>query len=281
MRSVEKSRTVVVKLGGSVLVDLPSYHACARLLRERLEREPGVRLVAIVSARFGETDALLAMARSVADAPDAAALDLLWSTGEVKSAALLALCLHAAGVRASALDVHQTGIRRLGTLDVDPAPLRRALRQHDVVIVPGFLAAGRGGAVVSLGRGGSDLSAVAVAAALRADRCELMKDVPGYFTADPNLVAEAEHLPAVSYDRALQMAGDGCELVQPAALEAARDARLTLVIGASHDARVTVVSTEEERSGLPVLPSRNDMVLERKWIARVRRHRDANPADIG
>ena len=259
-----------------MLVDLPSYSAYARLLSERLRREPGVRLVVIVSARFGETDTLHAMARSVTDTPDAAALDLLWSTGELKSAAMLALCLHAAGVRAVALDVHQTGIRRLGALDVDPAPVRRALRRHDVAIVPGFLAAGRGGTVVSLGRGGSDLSAVAVAAALGADRCELVKDVPGYFTADPNLVSEAEHLPSVTYDRALQMARDGCELVQPAALEAARRAGLTLVIGASHDARVTIVST-----GLPVLPSRNDTTLERKWIASVRRHGDTNPADIG
>ena len=234
-------RTVVLKLGGSVLVDLAAYRDCARLLRDRLSAERDTRFVIIVSARFGETDALLATAKAIVGEPDAETLDLLWSTGEIQSAAILALCLHAVGVRAAALDVHQTGIRRLDALVVDPAPLRAALAHHDVVIVPGFLAVSRGNAVVSLGRGGSDLTAVAVAAALDADRCELMKDVPGYFTADPNRVADAEHLPAIDYERALRMAHDGCDLVQAAALDAAREAGLTLVIRAAQDSRYTTV----------------------------------------
>lgn len=235
-------RIVVLKLGGSVLVDLPSYQECARALRERVRAEPGVRLVVVVSARFGATDALLALARSIAGAPDQHALDLLWSSGEIESAATLALCLQAAGVRAVPLDVHQTGIRRAASLTVDASPLRRALDSADVVVIPGFLAAGADGVVVSLGRGGSDLTAVAVAAALGAARCELMKDVPGYFTADPNVDRGAEHLPAIGYDRALAMAEAGCDLVQPAALAAARGAGLTLVIAAFADVRRTVVA---------------------------------------
>jgi aspartate kinase len=154
-------KTIVVKLGGSVLVDESSYRACAQLVRDRLSEDPASRFVVVISARFGETDDLLALARSIGGKPDAATLDLLWSTGEIKSAALLALALQDTGVRAVALDVHQAGIRRTRDLDVDATPLRRALRRHDVVVVPGFLAAGRGGVVVSLGRGGSDLTAVA------------------------------------------------------------------------------------------------------------------------
>lgn len=233
----------VLKLGGSVLVDLDSYRSYARQLGDRVRRESGSRLVVVVSARHGETDELLALATSLSEVPDPAALDLLWSTGEIRSAATLALCLHACGIRAEALDVHQTGVRSFGRLDVDPAPLRRALAKNEIIIVPGFLASGPEDAVVTLGRGGSDLSAVAIAAALGASRCELLKDVPGYFTADPNLHAHAEHLAAIEYDRALQMAHDGCDLVQVAALDAARRAGLNLVIAAAHDVRSTVVSS--------------------------------------
>jgi aspartate kinase len=237
-------RMTVLKLGGSVLRDLRSYHAYAHLIRDRLRNEPQARFIVVVSARFGETDELLSLARSLVSTPDSSTLDLLWSTGEIRSAAMLALCLQSLGVRAAALDVHQTGIRRIGRLDVDPGPLRGALEEHDVVIAPGFLAAGDAGRVVTIGRGGSDLSAVAIAAAIRADRCELIKDVPGYFTADPNHDANAQHLPAIDYRRALQMAADGCDLVQAEALETARRAGLMLVIRAADDPRQTVVTGE-------------------------------------
>jgi len=224
---------------------LSSYHSCACFIRDRLRREAGCRLLVVVSARFGETDELLSMATSISQSPDVGTLDLLWSTGEIKSAATLALALHAVGVDAAALDVHQTGINHIEHLAVDPAPLRRALGMHEVVIVPGFLAAGRAGAVVTLGRGGSDLSAVVTAAAIGADRCELVKDVPGYFTRDPRQHADAQHLPAIDYERALRMARDGCDLVQTAAVDAARRARLTLVIRATHDARHTLISEND------------------------------------
>jgi len=240
--SMSAPKTTVLKLGGSVLRDLPSYHANARLIHDRLRGEPRARFVVVVSARFGETDELLSLARTVSAAPDASTLDLLWSTGEIRSAAMLALCLQALGVRAAALDVHQTGITRIGGLGVDPAPLRSALEEQEVVIAPGFLASGDSGQVVTLGRGGSDLSAVAIAAAIRADRCELLKDVPGYFTADPNQDAHAEHLPVVGYHRAMQMAAEGCDLVQAEALETGRRAGLTLIIRTAHDSRHTVIS---------------------------------------
>ena len=251
-------KTIVIKLGGSVLVDDNSYRAYGCLLRDRLSAEPGSRFVVVVSARFGETDALLASARSMSSAVDAPTLDLLWSTGEIKSAALLALALQEAGVRASALDVHQTGIRRVRDLDIDAAALRRALRRCDVVVIPGFLASGRGGAVVSLGRGGSDLTAVAVAAALNADCCELMKDVPGYFTADPHHVADAAHIPEIDYERALEMARDGCDLVQAAALENAQRAYLKLVIRAADDPRITTVAARVNRSRRNARSAPND-----------------------
>ena len=236
-------RVTVWKLGGSVLVDVHSYHECARLIANRLRSDPDAGIVVVVSARFGETDELLSLATSLTRQPEGPTLDLLWSTGEIRSAATLALCLQAAGVRAAALDVHQTGIYCTDGLYVDPAPLGRALAGHDVVVVPGFLACGAGSAVVTLGRGGSDLSAVVIAAALRADRCELIKDVPGYFTTDPSRDTQAEHLVTIDYERALQMAREGCTLVQAAALDTAWRADMTLVVRALDDSRCTIVTS--------------------------------------
>jgi len=219
----------VLKLGGSILRDASSYRSWALFIRDRLRNEPWMRLVIVVSARYGETDDLLALATSLSAIPDSQTLDLLWSSGEIKSAATLALAFQALGIRAIALDVHQSGMGWIERLDVDPFPVRRALEAHEVVIVPGFLASAGDGRVVTLGRGGSDLSAVAIAAALGAGQCELLKDVPGYFTADPHVDPNAEHLPAVDYRGALQMAHDGCDLVQAAALDAVRRARRAIV----------------------------------------------------
>jgi aspartate kinase len=179
--------------------------------------------------------------------PDPRTLDLLWSTGEIRSAALLALSLQALGVRAAAANVHQTGLTHDDTFR--PLRLRALLAEHDVVVAPGFLARGAGDTVVSLGRGGSDLTAVLLAAGLGAVRCELIKDVPGYFSSDPNVDPDARQLPSLSFASALDMAADGCELVQRQALEAARIRNLPLVIRALHTPGFTFVQEEANQPG--------------------------------
>jgi aspartate kinase len=240
----------VLKLGGSVLRDDASYGAAARFLHDRLALHHDERLVVIVSAPHGMTDMLLEEASRIAGgpsegerrtdpprsggpiAPDEVALDLLWSTGELRSVALLALHLQRIGVRAIPFNVHQTGLvaERAAATTVRPMRLLAALAHCRIVIVPGFLGVSAGGAVTSLGRGGSDLTAVLLATALRADACELIKDVPGYFTADPHTRADARPIHDLSIEDALQMADAGCELVQRAALAAASAAALRLVI---------------------------------------------------
>lgn len=226
----------VIKVGGSVLTGSAAYRRAAVFIAARLREHPDERLVVVVSAEYGVTDALLATAREIADPPDPATLDLLWSTGELRSAALLALQLQALGVRAAAMNVHQTGVTEpdvqagAGGIGVRGLRLAAALARHDVVVAPGFLARGDGDAVVSLGRGGSDLTAVLIAAGLGARRCELVKDVPGYFSTDPHADAAAAHLPHVGFEQALAMADAGCDLVQRQALEAARERRLPLVV---------------------------------------------------
>lgn len=228
----------VLKIGGSVLTGPRAYRQVAAFIAERIYTRPGERIVAVVSAELGATDALLATARDIVDEPDPNALDLLWSTGELRSAALLALSLQATGVNAAAINVQQTGIwqpagsRDRGASRIRSLRLRALLAIHDVVVAPGFLARGEGDSIVSLGRGGSDLTAVILAAGLGAARCELIKDVPGYFTADPKEDPDARPIPALPYARAIAMAEDGCDLVQLAALEAARTHGVPLQISA-------------------------------------------------
>ncbi len=251
-------RIAVVKIGGSILVDRGAYQRAASYVRRQLRRAPEERLLLVVSAENGLTDALLAQAREIAPAPDAAPLDLLWSTGELRSVALLAMHLHRLGVRAAALNVHETGlILRNGRRDASGVELhsRRllsALLRHPAVVVPGFLARRPWGTIVSLGRGGSDLTAVVLAAGLRASRCELVKDVPGYFDKDPNQHADARHVPCLSFERALAMADEGCDLVQRLAIETAASASLPLMIRSlGDDTRCTRIEPPRRTPATP------------------------------
>jgi aspartate kinase len=231
-----RARVAVVKIGGSILRGPISYASAARFIKRRITAAPQERLVVVVSAQDGVTDALEREARAIVHEPNAAALDLLWSTGELRSVALLALHLQLLGIAAAALGVQETGIwisderKGAASAEFELGYLRNALAGHRVVIVPGFLGVKRSGRIVSLGRGGSDLTAVLLAARLGASRCELIKDVPGYFSADPHRDARASHLPRLSFAEALAMAEDGCDLVQRQALEAAAECGLPLVV---------------------------------------------------
>jgi aspartate kinase len=226
---------VVIKIGGSVLTGAAGYDTAANWLRERLSTSDD-RFVVVVSAEFGQTDALYREAAAAAAEPDPALLDLLWSTGETRSVALLGLRLRASGDAVAGVAVHETGLSvtagggpSANTIRLNPLALRAALAAHRIVIVPGFLAT-RAGQVVTLGRGGSDWSAVLLAAQLGASRCELIKDVDGYFTADPHADAQASLISSLDYTTALQMADAGCPLVQRQAIAEAAAARLPLVI---------------------------------------------------
>jgi aspartate kinase len=220
----------VLKIGGSVITGADAYARVALGLQRRLLDVPDERLLVVVSAQSGVTDGLLAEARALASEPASDAVDLLWSTGELRSVALLTLALREAGISAIGLNVHETGVHVEG--GATRTRLRRVqstLETYRAVVVPGFLAADGEGRIVSLGRGGSDLTAVLFARALGA-ACELVKDVPGYFTADPNRRADVSHVPALTYDEALALADDGCDLVQRRAIEAAAQAGIPLTI---------------------------------------------------
>lgn len=237
----------VLKVGGSVLRRQDDYQAVADYLCARRRKEPGRHLLVVVSAQHGHTDRLLREASRHQSRPDADALDLLWSTGELRSVALLTLALRSRRQDVGGLNVHQCGLHLEGTHDPGrPAglpqeaavprvrlrrlPLLRWLRRHPLLVVPGFLAVAPGQGLRTLGRGGSDWTALLLAASLKADTCELIKDVPGYFEADPKRYPEARRLPELTFDQALEMASRGCDLVQPQALETARRFGLDLCV---------------------------------------------------
>ncbi len=250
----DRTAPVVIKIGGSVLTGPKAYARAARWLARRWRAPEGLHrpLLAVVSAENGVTDCLLAEAGAIASPPDPRALDLLWATGEQRSAALLALHLQALGIPACALNAHETGLHHTrGVLAVRTRHLRRALESHAIVVAPGFLASTPTRAIVTLGRGGSDLSAVALAAALGARFCELIKDVPGYFTADPAREESAAHIPRIGIDTAIAMADAGCDHVQATALRSAPLHNIELHIRtAGDDARHTTVTLEGERDAI-------------------------------
>ena len=243
---------VVVKLGGSVLTGVKAFRRAALFLKSRGEATPQDCYVVVVSAQKGLTDTFERRARNIVRTRGVRALDLLWSTGELRSVALLSLHLQAAGVSSVGLNVHETGLEF--TPDHAPCPartgmrtLRSTLANHAVVIVPGFFATRPDGAIVSLNRGGSDLTAVLLAIGLGASHCELIKDVPGYFERDPREDNQARHLAWLSFEEALRMADRGCQLVQRRAISVAAEAKLPLVVRSlAERARVSVVSLVRE-----------------------------------
>ncbi len=215
----------VHKYGGSVLRGRNSFGGVIADVARAVAA--GRSVVAVVSAFEGTTDSLVSRARAVASRPEVEALDLVLSTGEVESAALLALALNEADCPARVLNPFQIGIETDGAhgaarvTRIDPATIFTRLSSAPVVVVPGFLGRGPNGALTTLGRGGSDLSAIALAAALGAERLDLVKDVPGYFSADPAIVPDAVHRPRLDLGDALELARRGNDLVQARALERA------------------------------------------------------------
>lgn len=233
----------VIKIGGSILTSARAYRRAAEFVCSRHLKTPHERLVVVVSAQEGVTDSLEELATNIVASPKAAALDLLWSTGELRSVALLTLHLQALGVQATGLNIHEAGLIVPGNraeasaanLRLDPARLSAVLETHTVAVVPGFFATNGLHSVVSLGRGGSDLTAVLLAAGLGATCCELIKDVPGYFTSDPHKNSNALPIPFLTFDHALELADEGCDLVQRKAIEVAARYNLPLVVRSVND----------------------------------------------
>ena len=213
---------IVQKYGGSSLADAGKIRNVAERIGKTLDR--GSQVVAVVSAMGDTTDELMALAKEVSDRPDARELDALLSTGELRSCALVAMALRSTGHEAISLSGAQAGIRtdnsfgKAKIAGVEPQRILDELGEGCVVIVAGFQGITEGMDTTTLGRGASDLTAVAVAAGLGAERCEVYTDVDGIYTADPRLVPEARLLDEVGFEEMLEMASYGAKM-NPRAIE--------------------------------------------------------------
>ncbi len=229
MTTIDKaSGTIIVqKYGGSSVADVERIHAVARRVVDAVHG--GHRVVVVVSAMGNTTNELLALARTVSRNPRRRELDLLVSVGERVSMTLLAMAIHDLGVPASSFTGSQSGIITddqhvaARVEEVRPHRIRRALDAGHVVIVAGFQGVSRGGEVTTLGRGGSDTTAVVLAAALGAEWCELCSDVDGVFSADPRVVPAAQRLDTLPLDAAVALSRGGLQVLHAQAVEMARE----------------------------------------------------------
>ncbi len=253
------SAVVVMKFGGTSVADAERIKRAARRIVDK--RELGHRVVAVLSARGKTTDELIEMADEVSDAPDPREMDMLLSTGERISCALCAMAINDLGHRAISLTGSQAGIvtdeshTKARIIDVRADRIKAALEENSVVLVAGFQGvSGTARNVTTLGRGGSDTTAVAVAAALGAEVCEIYTDVSGVFTADPRLVPDARKLATVSFEEMLEMAASGAGVLQLRSVEYARNHGVRIHCRSSfEEAPGTVVVAEGETMEQPLI----------------------------
>jgi aspartate kinase len=223
---------IVQKYGGSSVADLDRIGRVAARIRAR--REAGDQLVVVVSAMGDTTDELLGLAKRVSADPPRRELDMLLTCGERISMALLSMCLHELGVPAISFTGSQSGIitddshSQARIVEVRPVRILEELGKAKVVIVAGYQGVSRAREVTTLGRGGSDTTAVALAAALQAEACEIYSDVDGVFSADPRVVPEARKLESLDYETMQELAVAGARVLNAQAVEFARAAGIVI-----------------------------------------------------
>ncbi|MDA8388292.1 MAG: aspartate kinase [Nitrospiraceae bacterium] len=244
---------LVQKYGGTSVGSLERIRAVARRVSEAARS--GAKVAVVVSAMSGETDRLLRLAMEISERPDEREMDLLLSSGERVSAALTALALRQMGVTARSFTGRQCGIitdgahTRARIETISAGRLMRALDRGEVAVIAGFqgISSSGDGDVTTLGRGGSDLTAVALAAALKADLCEIYTDVEGVYTADPGIVPEARKLDRISYEEMLELASLGAKVLQTRSVEFAKKYGVPLVVRSSfNDMPGTYITKEDE-----------------------------------
>ena len=227
MRASDTHRIVVQKYGGSSVADLTKIAGVACRIADTVA--DGTRVVAVVSAMGNTTNELIALARQASPEPDRRELDMLISVGERVTMALLAMCLRDLGVAARSLTGSQSGIitderhADARVVEVRPGRLQETIKDGTVAIVAGFQGVSRAREVTTLGRGGSDTTAVVLAAALGAAYCEICSDVDGVWSADPRVVTEATKIDALSLDQGLALARGGAKVLFEDAVRYARD----------------------------------------------------------
>ena len=217
---------IVQKYGGTSVGSFDRIRSVALRIKSLLNE--GHQIAVVVSAMGGVTDKLIGMAEELCDEPPAREMDVLLSTGEQQSIALVSMALKQIGVEAVSITGRQAGVKTSGShtrarIDTIDATLSRSyLEEGKVVIVAGFQGVNEQGLIQTLGRGGSDLSAIAFASSVDADLCQILTDVDGVYTADPRVVSDARKLPEISYDELLELASVGTKVMQSRSVEFAK-----------------------------------------------------------
>src|SRR5213596_975223 len=241
---------VVQKYGGSSVADDEKIRNVARRVAASA---PGRELVVVVSAMGKTTDGLVALAHQVSPSPDPREMDMLLATGEQVTIALLAMALQALGLRARSFTGFQAAIRtdrahtRARITQITTERVRQSLDAGEIAVVAGFQGLSDDDEITTLGRGGSDLTAVALAAALKADVCEIFTDVDGVYTADPNIVPDARKLTRVAYDEMLELASLGAKVLQSRSVEFAKKYGVTVHVRSTFKPDPGTLVTKEEQ----------------------------------
>jgi len=228
---------IVQKYGGTSVANLERIKNVAKLALET--QKAGNQVVVVVSAIAGETDRLIGLALEISKLPELREYDALISSGEQVSSALLALAINSLGGRARSLLAHQVpiwaegGFKDARIKKIETKNIRRLLNQGYIVVVAGFQAIDEAGNIHTLGRGGSDTTAVALAAALKAERCEIYTDVEGIYTTDPNICPDARKIERISYEEIMEMASLGAKVLHIRAVELANKYGVKLVVRSS------------------------------------------------
>ena len=256
---------VVHKYGGTSVGDLDRIENVAN--RVAKAREAGNDIVVVVSAMSGETNKLIGYAEHFTKNPAKKEMDMLLSSGERVTAALLSIALQSKGYDAVAMTGRQAGIVTDNTHtyarieSIDPSAMQDAIGEGKIVIVAGFQGINKDGSVTTLGRGGSDLSAVALAGALKADQCEIYSDVDGIYTTDPRIEPNAKKLDTISYDEMLELSSLGAKVLQNRSVELAKKLNVKLYAKSSFSDNEGTLITKESNSMEEVLVS--GVVLDR------------------
>lgn len=252
MAKERKQQIVVQKYGGTSMGSVERIDNVASRVAEAISADSSAHLVVVVSAMGGETDRLLDLSKHFSALPNTREVDRAISTGEIVSAALLAIALESKGIKAISLSGAESGIitdsfhTKARILHIDTNHILALLKQGFVVIVAGFQGVSKDGEITTLGRGGSDLSAVALAGALKASRCEIYSDVDGIYTADPRIVESAKKLDKISYDEMLELASMGAKVLLNRSVELAKKLSVNLISASSFSHNQGTLITKEE-----------------------------------
>jgi aspartate kinase len=240
---------VVQKFGGTSVGSVERIAAVAELIKKSSNED---KLVVVVSAMSGETNKLISLAKNFSENPNRREFDALVSTGEKVSSSLLAIALDSIGVKAKSLSASQISMKTTNShskariLDIDSSKITQTIEEGYVPIITGFQGVTEHGDVTTLGRGGSDTTAVAVAANLKAKRCDIYTDVDGIYTTDPRVVPEAKKLDSITMEEMLEMAGKGAKVIQIRAVEFANKFKVPVrVLSSFEPGSGTLISLEE------------------------------------